>query len=148
MAHALKTTLWRQTAIDLSSRPPYDINNNSITQTHGDTRTHVPFQRGIDHVSAVDHQLIPLWGPIHPSSCACAHAEAFSSCDHDPIRAQTTYYMSLIHTNSYQLREISCCWLRDTIQAVWLYWIYSVNCWAHIGSALSNRPTAYDCLHL
>lgn len=56
VADAVKTTLWRETAIDRSSRRPYDIDNNSFTHTH----THDSIQHGIHLFSAMDPQLITL----------------------------------------------------------------------------------------
>lgn len=52
IAHAVKTTLWRETAIDLSRRQPYDINNGSITHTN----THTPFNmESINSLLWIDH---------------------------------------------------------------------------------------------
>lgn len=97
IAHAVKTTLWRETAIDLSRRQPYDINNGSITHTN----THTPFN--MESINSL------LWTAnwshcgdwyILPTVHICVCVYEWNTCCHNSIVLWTTCSLSIIHSNS------------------------------------------------
>lgn len=94
---AVKTTLWRETAIDLSSRQPYDINNDYHTHAHSQS-LHSTWERSIlcsrppiDRTVGTDPFI-----PLSVYVCVCRQWKGWSR-NHNFIKAPTTCCLSLIH---------------------------------------------------